>query len=162
MNLVEVLVAAKKMFKPVVDDYATQPFLPKEPLILIEKGEFKRVPVIIGSNKDEGLIFLNFNKNLREDVMHNFDKYIPNTFLYRETDSHDEGTAKFAQMVKEEIFQGRIPDLYTEDKYKFIELHGWRRLCKLCFHQVCQDYVRKEHTACLRVQVSPCGLIHHE
>ena len=34
------------------------------------------------------------------------------------------GTAKFAQMVKEEIFQGRIPDLYTEDKYKFIELHG--------------------------------------
>ena len=118
-------VGSRKMFKPVVDDYATHPFLPKEPLTLIEEGKFNKVPVIVGSTRDEGLIFMNFNKNLREEVMDNFDQYIPNTFLYRETDSHDKGTAKFAQMMKEEIFQGRVPDLdTTEDKLKFIELYG--------------------------------------
>ena len=115
---------SRKMFKPVVDDYATQSFLPKEPLTLIDEGRFNKVPLIVGSNRDEGLILMNFNKNLRDDVMEHFDQYIPNTFLYRETDSHDKGTAKFAQMVKEEIFQGQVPDLDTEDKYKFIELHG--------------------------------------
>ena len=116
---------SRKMFKPVVDDHATLPFLPKEPLTLIEEGGFNKVPVIVGSTRDEGLIFMNFNKNLREEVMNNFDPYIPNTFLYRETDSHDKGTAKFAQMVKDEIFQGRVPDLdTTEDKHKFIELYG--------------------------------------
>ena len=68
---------------------------------------------------------MNFNKNLRDDVMESFDKYLPNTFLFRETDSHDEGTAKFTRMVKEEIFQGRVPDLDTiEDKHKFIEMYG--------------------------------------
>ena len=116
---------SRKAFKPVVDDYSARPFLPKEPLTLIEEGAFNKVPLIVGSNRDEGLIFMHFNKNLREDVMQNFDQYIPNTFLFRDTDSHDKGTAKFAQMVKEEIFQGRVPDLdNTEDKHKFIELYG--------------------------------------
>jgi len=113
----------RKMFKPVVDNYASQPFLPEEPIILIEKGEFNKMPVIVGSVTHEGLLNI-IGKNTQQDLNDNFDKYIPITFLYRETDSHDKGTAKFTQMLKDEMFQGRIPNLDTNDKLRLIELYG--------------------------------------
>lgn len=43
-------------FKPIVDDFVKEPFLPKEPSELIEAGTFNHVPLIIGCNKDEGAI----------------------------------------------------------------------------------------------------------
>ena len=64
------------------------------------------------------------NPNLQEDLQNRFDEYIPNTLLYRDTDSHDEGTKRFALMVKNEIFGGRAPDLETDDLYKMIYLQG--------------------------------------
>ena len=113
----------RKQFKPIVDDFASKPFMPKEPLEIIESGDFNKVPLIVGSNKHEGLMFMLFNPNLQEDLRSRFNDYIPNTLLYRETDSYDEGTTKFAQMVKNE-FEGRAPDLETDDKYTLIELYG--------------------------------------
>ena len=43
-------------FKPYVDDFNTDPFLPKDPLDMIESGEYNDVPLIMGNNKDEGLM----------------------------------------------------------------------------------------------------------
>ena len=43
-------------FKPYVDDFNSDPFLPKDPLDMIESGEFNDVPLIMGNNKDEGLM----------------------------------------------------------------------------------------------------------
>jgi len=39
---------------PVVDNY----FLPEEPIVLLNKGKFKKCPIIIGVNKDEASFFL--------------------------------------------------------------------------------------------------------
>ena len=114
----------RKHFKPVVDDYASKPFMPREPLVMIEEGEFNKVPLIVGSNRHEGQMFMLMNPNLQEDLRNRFFEYIPNTLLYRDTDSHDEGTNRFAQMVKKEIFGGRAPDLETDDMYTMIYLYG--------------------------------------
>ena len=43
-------------FKPYIDDFNTDPFIPKDPLDMIEAGEFNDVPLILGNNKDEGLM----------------------------------------------------------------------------------------------------------
>lgn len=40
-----------------VDSYSSTPFLAADPLELIKKGHFNKVPMIIGNNKDEGLVF---------------------------------------------------------------------------------------------------------
>ena len=88
----------RKHFKPVVDDYASKPFMPREPLVIIERGEFSNVPLIVGSNRHEGQMFMLMNPNLQEDLRSRFFEYIPNTLLYRDTDSHDEGTNRFASL----------------------------------------------------------------
>ena len=43
------------VFKPVVDDFTSDPFAPKDPWQIIESGEFNHVPIIMGANSDEGL-----------------------------------------------------------------------------------------------------------
>jgi len=39
------------VFKPYIDDYTSDPFVPKDPWELIESGEFQHVPLIIGNNQ---------------------------------------------------------------------------------------------------------------
>ena len=45
------------IFKPVVDSYSSTPFLAADPLEMMRRGHFHKVPMIIGNNKDEGLVF---------------------------------------------------------------------------------------------------------
>ena len=40
-------------FKPVVDDFCSNPFLPEEPTELLKTGKYNKVPFICGFNKDE-------------------------------------------------------------------------------------------------------------
>ena len=120
----EHLVEGTKGFKPIIDDFTSKPFLPKEPLEVIDKKEFNMVPLIVGGNKHEGNMFMLLNQNLKEHIENNWNKYVPANFLAREQDSLDEGTEKFAKMLKEEFFQGRTPDLETEDRLIMIDLLG--------------------------------------
>ena len=113
-----------KIFKPIVDDYAEEPFLPGEPLELIERGEFSNVPLIIGSNRHEGQLFMLSKPKLQDYLLEKWNSYIPTSLLFRETDSHDSSTDKFARMVKEEFFGGRAPDLATGDRATLMELQG--------------------------------------
>ena len=43
-------------FKPYIDEFNSDPFLPKDPLDMIESGKFNDVPLILGNNGDEGLM----------------------------------------------------------------------------------------------------------
>jgi hypothetical protein len=43
------------IFIPVVDDFTSDPFVPKDPWESIEAGEFNQIPIIIGGNNDEAL-----------------------------------------------------------------------------------------------------------
>ena len=44
------------VFKPYIDDFSKDPFVPKDPWEIIESGEFNHVPLIMGNNNDEGLL----------------------------------------------------------------------------------------------------------
>ena len=44
------------IFKPEVDNFTSDPFLPKSPWEIIEAGEFNQIPIIMGSNSEEGLL----------------------------------------------------------------------------------------------------------
>ena len=92
---------------------------------LIERGEFSQVPLIVGGNMHEGQLFLLSKPNLQNFLAERWNQFIPSSLLFRETDSHDEATDRFARTVREEFFEGRTPDLETErDRLKLIELHG--------------------------------------
>ena len=46
-------------FIPTIDAaYASDPFLPDFPEALIASGQFADVPVLIGDNKDDGILFM--------------------------------------------------------------------------------------------------------
>ena len=45
------------VFKPVVDSYASKPFIEVDPLTAIYERHFNQVPIIIGANEHEGVIF---------------------------------------------------------------------------------------------------------
>ena len=44
------------IFQPYIDDFNSDPFVPKDPWELIESGVFNDVPLIHGNNNDEGLM----------------------------------------------------------------------------------------------------------
>ena len=111
-------------FRPILDDFTSKPFLPKEPLEVIDKGEFNMVPTIIGGNLHEGNMFMAFNKDLKEQLENNWNQVIPVNFIGRESDSLDEETDKLAKMVKLEFFQGRTPNLETQDRMTLVDLYG--------------------------------------
>ncbi|XP_037092580.1 cocaine esterase-like [Pollicipes pollicipes] len=50
--------ARSKRFHPRVDPEATSPFMPAEPNVLLQRGEFSRVPWMMGCTRDEGLFVL--------------------------------------------------------------------------------------------------------
>jgi len=45
----ELLPSLPLIFKPVVDNFTTDPFLPNDPWTSIESGDFNDVPIIIGA-----------------------------------------------------------------------------------------------------------------
>ena len=113
-----------RAFKPVIDNYASKPFLPKEPLEIIYKGEFNMVPLIIGGNKHEGNMFMVFNSKMTNQMEDKWEEFVSVNLLAREVDSLDEETKKFATMLKEEFFHGRTPDLETRDRLTMVDLLG--------------------------------------
>jgi carboxylesterase type B len=56
INLYPQMDAFPTVFKPYIDDFSSNPFMPKDPWELIESGSFNDVPLIIGNNNDEGLM----------------------------------------------------------------------------------------------------------
>ncbi len=100
--------------RPVVDGYSSRPFIPVEPMELIAKGDFAHVPMMVGGNKDEGLLTLTgfmMNDTLRGYLVDNWDEYIPTTLLSRATDEQDPATKRFATAVKNKFLGGRDPDI---------------------------------------------------
>merc|ERR1719290_496331 len=42
---------------PVIDDFSSRPFIPREPLEMIKSGNYSQVPLVMGYSKDEHLIY---------------------------------------------------------------------------------------------------------
>ena len=79
-------------FKPIVDkDLVDDPVLPDEPIDLIKSGKFNKVPLIIGTNRNEGLLIKAFyerNPGGYDQAFDNWAKIGPLAFFHREADEY--------------------------------------------------------------------------
>jgi carboxylesterase type B len=74
-------------FQPEVDNFTSDPFIPKSSWEIIESGEFNHVPTIIGANAQEGLLsslFFYKNKTFMDEIAEKWDKsYGPLIIFHR-------------------------------------------------------------------------------
>jgi len=86
----EEFIRAPAPFKPIVDGGLVEdPFLPEEPRELIRKGKYNKVPLIMGHNRDEGLLVEAFYKRIAgsyDTAWNNFDTVGPLAFFATEKD----------------------------------------------------------------------------
>ncbi len=76
-TMFEIIPSLPFIFKPVVDNFTTDPFLPKDPWTIIESGEFTQF--IMGANADEGLFpILKYHKNetFIKEIATNWDQFV--------------------------------------------------------------------------------------
>ncbi len=64
-------------FGPVIDDYASTPFLPEHPLATLKAGRQKDVPLITGTNDGDGSIFVALQWDKLPWLSANFSLYAP-------------------------------------------------------------------------------------
>ncbi len=72
-------------FKPVIDDFSSDPFFPKESWDMIEDKHFGNKEIIIGNNQDEGLLTaINFHlkSDLQKELTKNWDHENGPLFLF--------------------------------------------------------------------------------
>jgi len=93
-NMFEEFIRAPLPFKPIVDkDLVDDPVLPDEPINLIKAGNYNKVPMIIGTNQNEGLLikaFYQTNLSKYDEAWNNWDTIGPLAFFHRERDEHSE------------------------------------------------------------------------
>ncbi|TRY61736.1 hypothetical protein TCAL_13366, partial [Tigriopus californicus] len=73
-------------FKPVLDNTTSLPFFRRDPFEILESGDFRQMPIMIGNNRDEGLIVSsNFIRNPRlwREFHQNNDELLPLIFFGR-------------------------------------------------------------------------------
>jgi len=95
--------------KPVVDDFSATPFLPEDPLTMIKKGMFNQVPIVLGYNEHEGLVFGQIPDADYETINKNWVKFMSNMMFKREADEVDEDDEKAAIFILENHFNGVKP-----------------------------------------------------
>jgi len=84
-KMFELLPSLPLIFKPVVDNFTTDPFLPNDPWTSIESGDFNDVPIIIGANSDEGLFpILRYHQNetFIKETSTNWDKIVAPLIMF--------------------------------------------------------------------------------
>ena len=89
-----------KPFHPIVDSFSIDPVLPKDYLSALKSGNFARVPVITGTLKYEGALFLPSGEEMEtvEDSLNLKEFSFTSSFDYSETT--DDEKIKFSIMKK--------------------------------------------------------------
>ena len=105
--------------QPVIDDFASTPFIPKEPIDLISEGNFAKVPFIYGANADEGDLFTSpmiLSPKERRLLSKNWEVGMPLLVLRRDVDEHNDDFRKIARKVARVLFANKVsPDFENED-----------------------------------------------
>jgi len=111
-NMFEEFVRAPMPFKPIVDGgLVDDPFLPEEPLELLKKGKWNKVPLIIGTNKNEGLLIKGFfqrDGGKYGEAKEGWDNIGPLAFFHREKDEVSEEEKELCQQYRRKHF-GDLP-----------------------------------------------------
>jgi len=110
-NMFEEFVRAPMPFKPIVDgNLVDDPFLPEEPLELLKKGTWNKVPLIIGTNKNEGLLIKGFfqrDGGKYAEAKDGWDSVGPLAFFHREKDEVSEEESALCQQYRRKHFGDR-------------------------------------------------------
>jgi len=123
----EEFLRAPMPFKPIVDgDLVDDPILPEEPLTLLEKGEFNKVPVMIGTNQNEGLLMKGFynRTNKYDEAFDNWDSLGPLTFFHREKDEYTEEESTLVQEYTKKHFGNFRFSAEGEAADTLVEMYG--------------------------------------
>ena len=110
---------AQYFFKPVVDDFSADPFLPRDPHDILLSGDFNKVPTILGYNKDEGLgSFLEVKDKIHGYTAENlaFD------LLGREEEEMDDKDRQFVALYLKDHFDNQ--PLGPDMKDKIGQMYG--------------------------------------
>lgn len=101
----EEFIRAPFPFKPIVDGgLVSDPVLPAEPLQLLQSGQYNKVPIIVGTNKDEGLLIKGFYG--REEggyatAWRDWDTVGPLAFFHRERDEVGEAEVEATRQYRD-------------------------------------------------------------
>jgi len=129
-------------FKPVVDDFCSDPFLPEEPIELLKKGHFKKIPFLTGFNKDEGMMMLPTFQNAKladlEKYNRSIEKFASHDFLSRDVDEVDESDRKIIKEILDRTLGKQVLDNRDETLLKYMEVFG-----DAIFMAPCQEFVQK-------------------
>ena len=95
-------------FKPIVDkDLVDDPVLPDEPLNIIQSGNYNKVPLIMGTNQNEGLLIKGFyaRNHANYDIAYdNWKSVGPLAFFHREKDEFTEEESKITDDYVKKYF----------------------------------------------------------
>lgn len=112
-------------FKPIVDgDLVKDPFLPKEPIDILSEGTYNQVPLIIGSNKNEGLLVNAFflkNTTKYDEAYDNWQKIGPLHFFHREQDEIMEEESEESMKYLRKHFKN---SKFGPDSEEMIQMYG--------------------------------------
>jgi len=105
----EEFIRAPFPFKPIVDGGLVEdPFLPNEPLDILKEGDFAKVPLMMGTNQNEGLLIQAFYKRAPKEYLNawkNWDKIGPLAFFHREKDEVSEEESQLCIEFKKKHFK---------------------------------------------------------
>lgn len=97
-------------FKPIVDkDLVDDPLIPDEPLTLIKEGRYNKVPIMIGSNKNEGLLVKGFyarNLSKYDEAFDNWKTVGPLATFHREKDEVSTEESEICRDFRDKLFAG--------------------------------------------------------
>lgn len=109
-NMFEEFVRAPLPFKPIVDkDLVDDPVLPDEPINLIKSGRYNKVPMIIGTNRNEGLLIKAFyqrNPEKYDEAYDNWSRIGPLALFHREQDEYSQLESKLCLDYLKKHFSG--------------------------------------------------------
>jgi len=127
-NMFEEFVRAPLPFKPIVDGgLVPDPFLPEEPMELLKKGQFNKVPLIMGTNQDEGMLikaFYDRQENSYEEGWKDFDVIGALAFFAKEKDEVTKEEEKLVNQYIKKHFKGTTFSSSQAGKDALVEMYG--------------------------------------
>ena len=124
----EEFIRAPYPFKPMVDGgLVDDPFLPEEPLELLSKGHFNKVPLMIGTNQNEGLLIKGFyEKNIKkyDEAFDNWDAIGPLAFFHREKDEHTKAESEICREYLKKHFGELRFSSTGKASEKLVQMYG--------------------------------------
>ena len=127
-NMFEEFIRYPMPFKPIVDkDLVDDPLIPDEPITLIKEGRYNKVPMMIGTNKNEGLLIKGFYaRNLAkyDEAYDNWETVGPLATFHREKDEVTEEESKTCQDYRDRHFRGQRFGHQGKESELLVRMYG--------------------------------------